>query len=101
MNGDKSDGCQYCAGAALNDEATGFTCADKENIFTRREQAVLARIREAGKRARELKEEISRMDDAGRRAAMDELEHLRRLREELERERLAASEERMRLLGHI
>ncbi len=81
--------------------ATGLTCADKKNIFTGREQEVLARIREASLRARALKDEISRTDERGREVALQELERLRRLRAELEQERLAASEERMRLLGHL
>jgi len=48
-----------------------------------------------------LKKEISRMDEPGREAAQLELNRLRLTRAELEKERLAASEERMRLLGHL
>lgn len=81
--------------------ATGLTCADKKNIFTRREQEVLERIREASLRAVALKDEISRADERGREAALLELERLRLLRAELEQERVAASDERMRLLGHL
>ncbi len=78
----------------------GLTCADKKNIFTRREQEVLEKIREASRRAETIKSEISRADEPGRQAALLELEQLRHLRAELEVERLAASEERMRMLGH-
>jgi hypothetical protein len=81
--------------------AAGLTCADKKNIFTRREQEVLGRIREASLRASVLKDEMRRTDERGREAAMLELERLRLIRAELEKERLAASEERMRLLGHL
>jgi hypothetical protein len=81
--------------------ATGLTCADKKNIFTRREQEVLDRIREASRRASALKDEIKRSDAKGREEALLELEQLRQTRAELEKERLAASEERMRLLGHL
>jgi hypothetical protein len=80
--------------------AVGLTCADKKNIFTRREQEVLEKIRQASLRASALKDEIGRSDEHGRQAALQELERLRRLRTELEQERLAASEERMRMLGH-
>ncbi len=90
---------------ACNEEtiapSTGLTCADKKNIFTRREQEVLDEIREASLCASALKQEINRMDEPGREAALLELERLRRLRAELEKERLAASEERMRLFGHL
>ena len=78
----------------------GLTCADKMNIFTRREQEVLEKIRQASLRASALKKEIRRTDGRGKEAA-EELERLRRLRAELEQERLAASEERMRMLGHL
>ena len=48
-----------------------------------------------------LKAEISRTDEAGRQAGLKELERLRKVRAVLEVERVAASEERMRLLGHL
>ena len=103
MKKDLSDGGLGCC--ACEDEsmapAAGLTCADKKNIFTRREQEVLGRIREASLRASVLKDEMRRTDERGREAAMLELERLRLIRAELEKERLAASEERMRLLGHL
>jgi len=80
---------------------TGLTCADKKNIFTRREQEVLDRIREVSLRAGALKDEIKRSDGPEREEALLELERLRQARAELEKERLAAWEERMRLLGHL
>ena len=59
------------------------------------------RIRESSLRASALKEEI-RLTDADRReTALQELERLRLLRAELEQERIAASDERMRMLGHL
>ncbi len=103
MNKDQSDeglGCCACEEETIG-PSTGLTCADKKNIFTRREQEVLGKIREASRRASALKDEISRTDDRGRQAALLELERLRQLRAELEQERLAASEERMHLLGHL
>ena len=101
-NGPFEEGLGCCA---CNDESAeltaGLTCADKKNIFTRREQEVLEKIREASRRAVALKAELSRADEPGRQAGLIELERLRQLRAELEKERLAASEERMRLLGHL
>lgn len=93
-------GCCACDEKSM-EPAAGLTCADKKNIFTRREQEILDRIREASVRASELKAQISRADEHGREAALLELEHLRTIRAELEKERLAAAEERMRLLGHL
>ncbi|HIJ69690.1 MAG TPA: hypothetical protein HPP81_08200 [Deltaproteobacteria bacterium] len=97
---DEGPGCCPCDEKTI-EPSSGFTCADKENIFTKREQEVLDKIREASLRAGVLKEEISRLDERGREAALLELERLRLTRAELEKERLAASEERMRLLGHL
>jgi hypothetical protein len=71
------------------------------NIFTRREQEVLDKIRQISVKAGALKAEIGRLDEPGRQAAVLELERLRQLRADLEKERIEASEERMRLLGHI
>jgi hypothetical protein len=93
-------GCCACDEETIK-PFTGLTCADKKDIFTRREQEVLDRIREASLRASALKDELSRTDEQGREAAFLELERLRLLRAELEQERVAASEERMRLLGHL
>jgi hypothetical protein len=94
---------------ACGDELTPFSgggCADKKNVFTRREQDVLARIREASLRAREIKEGIRNSSGKESSAVLleesrGELERLRRLRDELETERIAAAEERMRMLGHL
>ena len=79
----------------------GLTCADKKNILTGREHEVLDRIREASLRASALKEEIRLTDEDRRESALQELERLRLLRAELEEERIAASDERMRMLGHL
>jgi hypothetical protein len=103
MNTEQSNeglGCCACNEETIR-SSTGLTCADKKNIFTKREHEVLDKIREASLRASVLKEEISRSDERGREAALLELERLRQTRAELEEERLAASEERMRLLGHL
>ena len=96
---DEGSGCCSCDEETIT--PAGLTCADKKDIFTRREQEVLNRIREASLRASALKDEISRTNERGREAALLELDRLRLIRAELEQERIAASEERMRLLGHL
>ncbi len=104
MNKDQSDeglGCCACEEKNEIGDVIGLTCADKKNIFTRREQEVLDKIRDASSRANAVKDEISRADERRRQEALLELEQLRQLRQELEGERLAASEERMRMLGHL
>jgi len=83
-----------------------YGCAQRKAVFTVREQAVLRRIREAHERARALKERLRRFaaegapDERARTEAEKELTRLRELRAELELERIAAADERMRLLGH-
>jgi hypothetical protein len=90
-------GCCAC-GADTVETFTGLTCEDKKRIFTRREQDVLAKIRESSLRAGALRKAIDRENGQ---AARLELENLRLMRAELEKERLAARDERMRLLGHL
>jgi len=99
----------YAGCCACVDESAGLGgggCADKKYVFTRREQNVLTRIREAALRARTVREKIRSL--AGKESsavlleeALGELESLRQIRGELEIERIAAAEERMRMLGHL
>jgi len=82
-----------------------YDCASRWTVFTKREEKVLRGIRELGERARELKRLIEQLPAAKqgsqeRLAALGELEDLRQRRAELEKERIEAAEERMRLLGH-
>lgn len=95
-------GCCACQDDPASETGV-LTCADKKNIFTRREQEVLGKIRAASQRARDLNHTIRGLgpDDPRMEEALRELENLRQVRSELEHERVAASEERMRLLGHI
>lgn len=87
-------------------EEESYDCASRRSVFTAREQAVLTRIREMSGKARDLKKQIEQLskepgDQTKRRLErMNELESLRQIRTELEKERIAAAEERMRLLGH-
>ncbi|HYA41580.1 MAG TPA: hypothetical protein VEF34_09770 [Syntrophobacteraceae bacterium] len=101
MEKDRSDGGLGCCACKEESMEHGLTCADKQNIFTRREQEVLERIRAASLRATALRDEMRQTEGSVREAALLELERLRQVRAELEKERLAASEERMRLLGHL
>jgi hypothetical protein len=84
-----------------------FGCVDRRTVFTQREQEILLRIRDAALRVRSLKGQMQALLTAGfesaesYRAAAVELEALRGLRVSLEEERLAAADERMRLLGHV
>jgi len=92
-----------CCACLTEAEEISYGCADRKYVFTRREHRVLGRIREASLRARAIKAIMRGRTpgDVVLEEAEKELDDLRRLREELEIERLAAAEERMRLLGHI
>ena len=103
------NGCGCCLTEADGPDGGGepYGCHERKTVLTYREERVLKRILEAGERARALKGLIRALETEGpgkeaeREGAIRELEGLRELRRELETERLAAAEERMRLLGHI
>lgn len=81
------------------------SCSSRSGVFTDRELEVLRRIREYGKRARELRNRIEQGNGHSesltlKKSALDELERLRVERALLEEERLAAAHERMKRLGH-
>lgn len=84
-----------------------YGCKDRSTILTLREQEVLDRIRATGERAREIKRNLrqatgeGRSDWASMGGELEELENLREMRMNLEDERLAAADERMRFLGHL
>jgi hypothetical protein len=91
----------------VEDGPTGFACNDRIwGVFTPRESEVLLKIRDASRRAREVKAVLRRREttpeasDPGNGEAARELENLRELRRGLERDRLAARGERMHILGH-
>jgi len=92
--------CCSCEGP-IKDPSYG--CAEKKLVFTKREQDVLGKIREVSMRARSIKARIQDMPpgDGALGEARLELESLRDIRKELELERVAAAEERMRMLGHV
>ena len=92
-----------CCNCLDGPQAVDYTCADRKYVFTKREEEVLGRIREASIEARAVKEKMrgGSLDGAATVEAERELKRLRQLRDDLEIERLAAAEERMRLLGHL
>ena len=96
------DCCQLPEGEYVEE----YGCAQRKAVFTVREQAVLRRIREAHEQAKSLKERMrlitgeGKAEQQARAEAEKELSRLRELRAGLELERLAAADERMRLLGH-
>lgn len=96
-----------CGETGLDEQQNGYDCARRATVFTHREEQILRRIRELSAKARELKWRIKHLSAAAiepspeRMRVFHELEDIRRVRAELEKERLAAAEERMRLLGHI
>lgn len=102
-------GCDCCLTGTDEPDGSGepYGCHERKTVFTYREERVLKRILEARERAKALKERIPALTEAGssgsteKERVLRELENLRMLRQELEAERLAAAEERMRLLGHI
>ncbi|MEM5789145.1 MAG: hypothetical protein AAGU11_17665 [Syntrophobacteraceae bacterium] len=100
-NGKELDG--DCCRCSSESEVPSYGCAEKKMVLTKREQEVLGRIREAALQARTIKEKLRALSPADRDHGHAEVEHreLRALREELENERVAAAEERMRYLGHL
>ena len=105
LNGSVTEQCDCCQ-LGPDSEEDSYDCASRRTVFTAREQAVLARIREMSGKARDLKRRIEKLSaqpgsyEKERLLAVKELEELRKVRGELEKERIAAAEERMRLLGH-
>jgi hypothetical protein len=103
-----SDDCGCCETSDQTTDESGkvYGCHEKSTVLTRREEEILKRIRELGPKAKIIKEQIELLEEAGsvdleaKHRAMEELESLRQLRLELDAERIAAAEERMRLLGH-
>lgn len=100
-----SDGSECCCQPASDDGLKDFGCAERKYVLTPREQVVLSRIREAVEKARSVKKEMQRLGEGpedleARQRALQELDGLRQLRASLEEERIAAAEERMRMLGH-
>jgi hypothetical protein len=102
------DDCGCCQTSAVDRDENGsvYGCHEKSTVITQREEVVLKQIRELGLRAKSLKDQLRQFEGAQsvdvqeKKRLLEELEDLRRLRSELELERTAAAEERMRLLGH-
>jgi hypothetical protein len=99
-------GCCETSDLATDESGKAYGCHEKSTVLTLREEEVLKQIRELSLKAKALKEELRHFEEAesadlqAKQNAMEELESLRRLRSALDAERVAAAEERMRLLGH-
>ncbi len=78
----------------------------KTTVLTNREETILGQIRGLSRQAQGIKAKLQQLnadsdpDEAARAAFEEELANLRQRRSALEVERIAAAEERMRLLGH-
>lgn len=103
------DDCTDCCQTkdlAKDGHGEAYGCREKNTVLTNREEEVLKQIREIGLKAKSIKEQIKRFDATGtadetaRARLGEELASLRQHRSLLESERIAAAEERMRLLGH-
>jgi hypothetical protein len=103
---DDCGGCCQTSDAVTDGRGEVYGCHEKNTVLTNREEEVLKKIRELSLRARTIKEKLSHFvvneeaDEAARRSLAEELASLRQRRSQLESERIAAAEERMRLLGH-
>jgi hypothetical protein len=99
-------GCCKVSDPTTDESGKVYGCNEKRTVLTPREEEVLKRIRELGLRAKDIRAKIKQLEEAGiadpeaKQRVMGELESVRQLRSELESERIAAAEERMRLLGH-
>jgi hypothetical protein len=103
------DDCEECCQTRdLEKDGRGeaYGCREKNTVLTNREEEVLKQIREISLKAKSIKEQMKRFDatgaadEAAKSRLAEELASLRRHRSQLESERIAAAEERMRLLGH-
>lgn len=102
------DDCGCCQTADRDRDGGGevYGCHEKSTVLTTREEEILKRIRELSLKAQGIKAKMKQLDADGavdeeaKTALREELASLRQRRSELETERMAAAEERMRLLGH-
>jgi hypothetical protein len=102
------DDCGCCETSVIEADESGkvYGCHEKSTVLTHREEEVLKRIRQLGLKAKAIRDQIKHFESAQgvdvqeKQSVLEEFENVRRLRSELELERTAAAEERMRLLGH-
>jgi len=104
---DDCGGCCQTSDIERDGNGEVYGCHEKSTVFTHREEKILKQLRALNLRAKTIKEEISHFDEAegtehaDKLRLTEELAKLRQRRTELESERIAAAEERMRLLGHV
>ncbi len=99
-------GCCHTVAPDRDGQGDGYGCHQKSTVFTNREATIIRQIRELSRQAQGIKAKLQQLnadsdpDEAARAAFEEELANLRQRRSALEVERMAAAEERMRLLGH-
>lgn len=103
---DDCGGCCQTSDVTTDGHGEIYGCREKSTVLTDREEEILKQIRELSLRAKTIKENIRHLvatdeaEEAARQRLAEELSSLRQRRSQLEAERIAAAEERMRLLGH-
>jgi hypothetical protein len=104
---DGNCGCCQVEEVLRDSTSETYTCKERKTVLTHREERVLMEIREVGLKARSLKARIKGADSDGlvdrqvKEGLLREFEELRKVRADLEVERIASADERMRLLGHL
>jgi hypothetical protein len=104
---DGNCGCCQVEEVLRDSTSEAYGCKERTTVLTYREERVLKKIREFGLKARDLKARLKGMgsdspvDPQIKQELLRELEDLRKVRADLEVERIAAADERMRLLGHL
>jgi len=99
-------GCCYTGAPDRDGHGEGYGCHQKATVLTNREETILGQIRGLSRQAQGIKAKLQQLnadsdpDEAARAAFEEELANLRQRRSALEVERIAAAEERMRILGH-
>ena len=99
-------GCCHTVAPDRDGQGDGYGCHQKITVFTNREATIIRQIRELSRQAQGIKAKLQQLnadsdpDEAARAAFEEELANLRQRRSALEVERIAAAEERMRILGH-
>jgi hypothetical protein len=97
--------CAFCSILCRNTEGEGRPDASSLHFMTEREIQALAAMRRLKKEASEVKGRMRQAEERGMsedgKGLSEQLAELRAEWKKMDRERMDAAEERMRLLGHI
>ena len=100
-----SPNCGFCSLLCQSNPGKGAPDSPSLHFMTEREIQVLAAMRRLKEEASKIKSHMRRMDEAGmsedRMALSGRLADLKEEWKKMNKERMDAAEERMRLLGHI